>query len=111
MLTRFLLCAALAFSSCGIAADATPQPRASDAPDPETAIWTKLRSSLFANRSISAEAFELIAPARAEDGAVVPVAIRAQALQRSGRYIRRLYLIVDNNPSPIAALIDLTPES
>jgi sulfur-oxidizing protein SoxY len=42
---------------------------------------------------------------------VVPIAIRANSLQRSERYIRRLYVIVDNNPSPIAALIDLTAES
>lgn len=111
MLARFLLCAGLAFSGAGAVGDAASQPRASDLPDPETAIWTKLKGSLFANRPMSADAFELIAPARAEDGAVVPVAIRAKAFQRPERYIRRLYLIVDNNPSPVAAIIDLTPES
>jgi sulfur-oxidizing protein SoxY len=112
MLPRLLLlCAALACSSAGSVGDAAAQPGASDPPDPETAIWTKLKGSLFANRPMSADVLELIAPARAEDGAVVPVAIRAKAFQRPERYIRRLYLIVDNNPSPIAALIDLTPES
>ena len=111
MLPRFLLCAALALSSAGVARDAASQPRASDLPDPETEIWIKLKSSLFANRPMSADALELRAPVRAEDGAVVPIAIRAKALQSPARYIRRLYLIVDNNPSPIAALIDLTPES
>ena len=107
MLARFLFCGALAFSS----ADAASQTRASDLPDPETAIWKKLKSSLFENRSISSGVVELIAPARAEDGAVVPIAIRVKLSQRPERYIRRLYLIVDNNPSPVAAIIELTPES
>ena len=108
---RLLACAALACSSAGSAADTAPRTPASDLPDPETAIWKKLKSSLFENRPVSTGAVELTAPARAEDSAVVPIAIRAKSLQRPERYIRRLYLIVDNNPSPIAAVIDLTPES
>jgi len=111
MSLRLLACAALACSSAGFAADSAPGTPASDLPDPETAIWKKLKSSLFENRLISSGAVELTAPTRAEDGAVVPIAIRAKSLQRSERYIRRLYLIVDNNPSPIAAVIDLTAES
>ena len=107
MRSHFLLYAALALSS----GQAAPQTAANDPPDPETPIWTKLKSSLFANRPMSADALELTAPARAEDGAVVPVAIRARFPQTPERYIKRLYLIVDNNPSPIAAMIDLTPES
>ena len=111
MFLRVLAYAALACSSAGFAADTVPGTPASDLPDPETAIWKKLKSSLFENRPVSSGAVELTAPTRAEDGAVVPIAIRAKSLQRSERYIRRLYLIVDNNPSPIAAVIDLTAES
>jgi sulfur-oxidizing protein SoxY len=111
MFLRVLACAALACSSAGFAADTAPRAPASDLPDPETAIWKKLKSSLFENRPVSSGAVELTAPARAEDGAVVPIAIRANSPQRSEGYIRRLYLIVDNNPSPIAAVIDLTAES
>ena len=111
MFLRVLAYAALACSSAGFAADSAPGTPASDLPDAETAIWKKLKSSLFENRLISSGAVELTAPTRAEDGAVVPIAIRAKSLQRSERYIRRLYLIVDNNPSPIAAVIDLTAES
>ena len=87
---------------------------ANDAPDPETAIWKKLKSSLFENRPIAGDArgvVELVAPVRAEDAAVVPVAIRTKLVQRPERYIRRLYLIVDNNPSPVAAVVELTPDS
>ena len=104
-----LLCWALAFSAAALAA--AP---ASDLPDPETPIWGKLKRSLFENRPVSAGAnsiVELVAPTRADDGAVVPIAIRAKLAQTPGRYIRRVYLIVDNNPSPLAATIELTAES
>lgn len=111
MVFRFLICGALAFSSAALGDDASPDTRASGLPDPETAIWKKLRSSLFENRPMSGDALELVAPTRAEDGAVVPIAIRTRFSQSGKRYVRRLYLIVDNNPSPVAATIELTPES
>jgi sulfur-oxidizing protein SoxY len=111
MVFRFLICGALAFASAALGDDASPDTRASGLPDPETAIWKKLRSSLFENRPMSGDVLELVAPMRAEDGAVVPIAIRTRFSQSSGRYVKRLYLIVDNNPSPLAATIDLTPES
>jgi sulfur-oxidizing protein SoxY len=88
--------------------------RADDLPDPETAIWKKVRRSLFENRPVASDArgiVELVTPVRAEDAAVVPVAIRTKIAQRPDRYIRRIYLIVDNNPSPVAAVVELTPES
>ena len=111
MVFRFLICGALAFSGAALGDDASPDTRASGLPDPETAIWKKLRSSLFENRPMSGDALELVAPTRAEDGAVVPIAIRTRFSQSGKRYVRRLYLIVDNNPSPVAATIELTPES
>jgi sulfur-oxidizing protein SoxY len=109
MALRFLLFGALAFSTAAL--PATP---ASDPPDPETPIWTKLKRSLFENRPVSGGAHglvELVAPTRADDGAVVPIAIRTRIAQTPARYIRRIYLIVDNNPSPIAATVELTAES
>jgi sulfur-oxidizing protein SoxY len=54
---------------------------------------------------------ELDAPARAEDAAVVPIAIRTKLEQKPDRYVKRLYLIVDNNPSPLAAVFDLSVAS
>lgn len=110
MCIRSLLCGVLAFCL----APAFAQVTAGDAPDPETAIWAKLKRSLFEGRPVSAGAHgivELAAPSRAEDGAVVPVAIRAGLAQTAGRYIRRIYLIVDNNPSPLAATFELTVDS
>jgi sulfur-oxidizing protein SoxY len=107
---RFLLRAALA----GLAVILHAGVRANDVPDPETAIWQKLKRSLFENRPVANDArgiVELVTPIRAEDAAVVPVAIRTRLTQRPERYVRRIYLIVDKNPSPLAAMFELTPES
>jgi sulfur-oxidizing protein SoxY len=82
--------------------------------DPEASVvWQKLRADLFAGSPIAAgdNVVTLETPKRAEDAAVVPVAIRAQFPQTSDRYIQKLWLIIDNNPSPIAAVFRFTIES
>lgn len=87
-------------------------PAADAPPDPNTAIWAKVRVGLFQNRPIADSAEELIAfnlPTRAEDAAVVPIRIAARMPQQPNRYIKTLYLVIDNNPSPIAAVFHLTP--
>jgi sulfur-oxidizing protein SoxY len=48
----------------------------------------------------------LQAPARAIDAAFVPVTVHTGAVA-----IRRLTLVVDNNPSPVAAVIDFGPRA
>ena len=76
--------------------------------------WIKVRNSLFTDRRIetaSDEVLTLDAPQRAEDAAVVPVAIRSHLATSDKRHITRLYLIIDNNPSPIAAIFDFAPTS
>ena len=83
-------------------------------PTPKRRSGRSSRRSLFENRPISSDArgiVELVTPVRAEDAAVVPVAIRTKLIQRPERYVRRIYLIVDKNPSPLAAMFELTPES
>ncbi len=77
-------------------------------------VWPKVRNSLFGNRAIEDKATEVLlleAPARAEDASTVPIAIRTRLPQTPGRYVQKLYLLVDNNPSPIAAVFELTPDS
>ncbi|HEX4584261.1 MAG TPA: quinoprotein dehydrogenase-associated SoxYZ-like carrier [Burkholderiaceae bacterium] len=84
------------------------------AQDAETAIWHKVREAQFAGRSFEAAADQVVtleAPDRAEDAAVVPVLIRAVQPQQSGHWIRRIYLVIDRNPSPLGAVFTLTPES
>jgi sulfur-oxidizing protein SoxY len=75
--------------------------------------WAKIRPGLFQNRVIAedtAEMIELVTPVRAEDAAVVPIAIRTRLAQSPGLYAKRLFLIIDNNPAPLAAVFKLTPE-
>lgn len=83
--------------------------------DPEgNPVWQKLRASLFADRPIQADAGDLLqleAPARAEDAAVVPIAIRSRLPATPTRHVDKLYLIIDNNPSPLAAVFQFAPGS
>lgn len=85
----------------------------SDAPDPEKSeIWQKVRKSLLDGRPVAnagADLLVLEAPVRAEDAAVVPIAIRTKLPQSADRYIRRVYLVIDRNPSPVGAVFDFTP--
>ena len=94
-------------------ADASARLARSEATDDPDAspIWQKVRVSLFRDRPITTGSTDVVAlesPARAEDAAVVPIAIRARFDQSEARYIQRLYLIVDRNPSPISAIFNLT---
>ena len=87
---------------------------AAEEPSADTEQWAGVRQFLFANRPIAdnkGDVVELDAPFRAEDAAVVPIGLKAKAEQTPGRYIRKLWLLVDKNPTPIAASFELTPES
>jgi sulfur-oxidizing protein SoxY len=84
--------------------------------DPEASPrWLKVRTGLFGARPISiTEADAVIAldaPKRAEDAAIVPIAIRARFEQKPERFIRKVWLIIDDNPSPIAAIFSYTLDS
>jgi sulfur-oxidizing protein SoxY len=87
--------------------------RAQDADPADSAVWKKVHESVFANAPIApAEGIvTLDTPKRAEDAAIVPIAIRSGIAQRSDRYIDTIWLIVDNNPSPIAAVFHFTTAS
>ena len=75
--------------------------------------WENLRKRLFADRAIQADParslVQLHAPLRAAYGASVPVKVTSRLPQRPDLYIRRLHLLVDKNPSPVAIALDLTP--
>lgn len=76
--------------------------------------WQKVRAGLFGERPISNDASAVIAldaPKRAEDAAVVPIAIRAQFEQAPEHHIRKVWLVIDDNPSPIAAIFSYTLDS
>ncbi len=73
------------------------------------ARWSDLRHAIFGGRAVE-DAGGLVAieaPDRAEDAAIVPVAIRVS--EKLAPQIRGLYLVIDYNPSPLAAHFVLGP--
>ena len=77
-----------------------------------TPEWEKLRDKLFGNRPIEAAAsqVQLIVPLRAAYGASVPVKIVSRIPQKPELFVKRMTVLVDKNPSPVAAVLDLTTE-
>jgi sulfur-oxidizing protein SoxY len=74
--------------------------------------WERLRERLFPDRRLIAgqDTVQLFVPLRAAYGASVPVKVVSRLAQRPELHVRRLYLVVDKNPSPVAATLDLTTE-
>jgi sulfur-oxidizing protein SoxY len=88
-----------------VAGTARAEPSEAD----RAARWSDLRHAIFGDRVVedAGDRVTIDAPARAEDAAIVPVAIRvADSL---GPEIRGLYLVIDDNPSPLAAHFVLGP--
>jgi sulfur-oxidizing protein SoxY len=86
--------------------------RADDAlPTPE---WDRLRATMFGTRPLATEgdAVPLLeVPARAADAATVPVALQSPFNQSAARYVKTMYLVIDRNPTPLAAVFRFTPQS
>lgn len=86
-----------------------PVHAADDSASPDTEIWRKVRADLFGKRAIEddgpAGRIRIDIPQRAADAAVVPLAIRAGALPGEAK-TTKLYLVIDRNPSPIAAIFE-----
>lgn len=116
MNTRQLIRRRYLLASAALAAAWRPaQAQLKSGENPEASpIWQKLRKSLFENRPIRSAAEEVLvldAPARAEDAAIVPIAMRTRLAQDGPRRLDKLYLVIDNNPSPLAAVFTFTKES
>jgi sulfur-oxidizing protein SoxY len=76
--------------------------------------WDQLRPLMFQDRPIAVEGQDIVQlyiPRQAEDAAVVPVLIRTRFDQTPRRWVRNLYLVIDNNPSPVSAAFHFTPDS
>lgn len=104
-----VVCALLLFTLC---AGARTETKTGDNPD-AVPIWQKVRASLFQSRPIAAakDMIVLEVPERAEDAAIVPISIKTRFTQSPARHIQKVYLIIDKNPSPIAATFRFTPLS
>lgn len=101
---------AAAVQQAAAAVGGLPTKTAHDDTSPE---WEKLRERLFAQRAIATgteSKVQLTVPLRAAYGASVPVKIVSKLPQSPTLHVKRLWLLVDKNPSPLAAVLDITPE-
>jgi sulfur-oxidizing protein SoxY len=75
--------------------------------------WERLSAKLFPGKKIQSGSgmVQLIAPLRAAYGASVPVKVVSKIAQTPSLYVRRVHIVVDKNPSPIAAVLDLTTDA
>ena len=74
--------------------------------------WESLSAKLFPGKKIQTGGgmVQLIAPLRAAYGASVPVKVVSKIAQTPSLYVKRVHIVVDKNPSPIAAVLDLTTD-
>ena len=102
-----LLCIAGLIS---VALGAHPAPAAtSDAYDP----WPGLVQDIFNNRPMNdgSDVVAIEMPYRAEDAAIVPVMLRTKLSPGDTRRIKTITLVIDQNPSPMAAKFELGPDA
>lgn len=73
----------------------------------ETGVWPSLRAEIFNQATIVENdgVVTLEAPERAEDAALVPITIALPA--GSGADVRKITLLIDENPAPVAAVFAL----
>ncbi len=79
----------------------------------EDGNWPTIREMLFEDRAIldGGDRLAMEAPRRALDAAMVPIAVSLLPAGRSADDpIRTLWLVIDNNPAPVAAVFHLAPE-
>lgn len=71
------------------------------------ARWNDLRQAIFSDRAVEdgRGKIQLSAPARALDASLVPVTMALAG----GQPVKSIYLVIDNNPSPLAAHISFGP--
>ena len=75
--------------------------------------WPGLKEMLFGNREIAdaKDVLTLETPYRALNSAIMPLTITALKPQSKDRYIKTITVVIEENPSPVAAVFNLTPEN
>ena len=73
----------------------------------DEAAWSEIRPNIAGTRPIEdgAGVIALDAPARAEDAALVPITVRL--LEGGKARVRRVTLVVDENPAPVVGTVEL----
>lgn len=76
--------------------------------------WNKVLKAQFFNQQAietSDKFIELEAPVRAEDPSIVPIKVTSKIKQNKDHYIKKILVLVDNNPYPYVGEFEFTPES
>ena len=84
-----------------------------EAPNSSTVEWKNLKSVLFGDKKVFASnsVIGIEAPFRAEDAAVVPISITSKISQSPEKYIKKIYLLIDKNPTPVAGIFTLSQKA
>lgn len=98
---------ALALGLASLSAGQVLAAGASDTDAERAARWSEIKRSIFGDREVkpSADAVKIEAPKRAEDAALVPVALTMAEKDK----VKALSFIIDDNPSPYAARFTFGP--
>src|SRR5689334_12321386 len=75
--------------------------------------WPVLAGQIFPGKTLQDDSTVLAidAPYRAEDAAVVPVTVHITLPADDQRQVHRITLVIDANPSPLAAVFTLAPRA
>jgi len=75
--------------------------------------WERLSAQLFPGRTPRQgnDVVQIVAPLRAAYGASVPIKVLSKLPPSRDRQVRRLWLVVDKNPSPVALALELGSEA
>ena len=101
---RLLVAATLVFL---VGAGGSTTVVAQSAAPPVSTVWDSLKGDVFGDRAIDQtdDLVTIEAPKRAEDAAIVPVDLHFNPNAETGR-IKAVTLIIDENPSPVAAVFN-----
>ncbi len=82
---------------------------------PEPTTWnTRLKDAIFDEQDVLLDGSEIMnmeSPYRALDAAIVPITIKFKIDQKDKQFIKKVMLIVDENPSPIVGNFNFSPKS
>ncbi len=106
---RTMIAAGVLAATTGLGVDEISSAASSAPEDP----WPELADNVFKGRALE-DGSGLIAldlPSRAEDAALVPLAVRTTLPPGDARQLKTLTLIVDANPAPVAATFTVGPSA
>ena len=75
--------------------------------------WPGLIQDIFSNRPMNdgSDVIGIEMPYRAEDAAIVPVALKSKLSPDDSRHVLTITLVIDQNPAPMAAKFELGPDA